>query len=419
MALGGKTVMKKISISRLFGVIPAIFALLISLVVFPQTVNAAECDPAFFSQNNIGLYSDCPEACESGSSVIGVGGGVPAETTSYLDGRNITALYEQNKARYEAAGTANNVKPQIIAALHYREAGMNPASSVYNGAALGSGTNVDGQLVVSDPIEDATRATKTLVGLASGVYGVDITKEDLTIEELGKAFLAYNRGYLYERSGNTYDQSPYVMNGFDEEHMNMAWVGPPGDPALDAGQIDGNKAGALAVLSYLGGVTGDVECSTSGVVAGDIVKTAIGLAMDRPAANGETDVSLTVQAYRDVFPQYNSAPFAYPAITDCGRFVSTVMRSSGADPTFAEVFVPTQIDYMNSSGKYNSLGTIGIDQMQPGDIVATPGHIIIFTGPNGEYMAADASYQDRVPSVRPTGGVTWMIGEGAGVWRLK
>lgn len=185
------------------------------------------------------------------------GGALPQETIAYLDGRNVRGLAEQNKERYLYAEAQTGVPWQIVAALHYREAGMSTGSSIYNGAALGSGVNVDGQLVVSDANEDAVRATTHFVNMAMGVYQINVLTPGLTTEQWGNAFLAYNRGSLYKRAGLTYLDSPYVMNGYDALHMNMHWPGGAADPGASTrgGGLDGNKAGALAVVMYLGGVT--------------------------------------------------------------------------------------------------------------------------------------------------------------------
>ena len=401
------------------------YTLIVGMVILaiPSMNTSAEtaqnCDTDLYSSNDVLFYNPCENQCSSGDgSVIEL----PLETVKYLDGRDIRALAEANMDRYKAAEAATGVLWPIVAALHYREAGMDSTKSVFNGAALGSGTNVDGKEVVSDPNQDAINAAKTLVELADSVYDIKISKgANISTEQWGQAFLAYNRGFLYEQNGKTYDQSPYVMNGFDNEHMNMSWVGKPADPAVSG--VDGNKAGALAVLAYLAVNVDTIECESEGsAVAGDVIKTALAFALDRPASDGETDVSLTTEAYANAFPNFNSAAFAYPAITDCGRFVSTVMRASGVDTDFKEVGVGNLIDYMDGSSKYQALGQVGFDQLLPGDILATPGHIILYTGQTSDgssYYAVDASFHDRVPSVRPIGGVTWMIDAGAYVWRFK
>lgn len=424
LVAGGELLIMKKLLRRItiFTIIPVLLAFLYPVLpsVSAQSISQPVCDTDFYSSNNVIFFNPCDNLCsEDGGTIVAL----PPETVKYLDDLDIRKKAEDNMERYKAAEQATGVPWAAVAAIHYREASMNPASSLFAGDPLGSGLNVDGKMIVEDPNEDAINAMKTFVRLAGSVYNIVIAPSgsDLSTEQWGEAFLAYNRGFLYQRSGNTYDQSPYVMNGFDADHMNMSWVGGDADPAVSG--VDGNKAGALAVFAYLAVNVDAVECESSGsAVAGDVIKTALAFALDYPVENGQNDVSLTTEAYRNAFPNFNSAAFAYPAITDCGRFVSTVMRASGVDPDFAEVYVPTLMNYLDGSPKYEALGAIGFDQMLPGDIIATPGHIILFTGPtgdSGQYFAADASFYDRVPSVRLSGGVTWMIGEGASVWRLK
>lgn len=176
---------------------------------------------------------------------------LPQETVSYLDGRNVKQLAEQNKDRYLYAQQETGLPWQVVATLHYREAGMNPNSSISNGAPLGSGVNVDGVNVGADANQDAADMAALFLRLAKGVYDIDVIEnlDSMTVEDWGEAFLAYNRGYLFVRADASYTLSPYVMNGFDAEHMNMRW-----SYADTVSGVDGNKAGALATLSYIGGV---------------------------------------------------------------------------------------------------------------------------------------------------------------------
>ena len=403
-----------------------ISGLVLSLVSITGTsvsaLETAKCDKRFDSANNVLYYDQCDPVCSPSSStsvIVGGGTSLPAETVSYLDGRGIKNLATQNQARYDYASSQTKVPWQVIAALHYREAGMSATQSVYNGAALGSGINVDGQNVVSDANTDATNAATTFIGLAQGVYNIDVTApaDSITLEQWGNAFLAYNRGYLYKQNGKTYDQSPYVMNGFDTTHMNMSWVGKPADPA--ASGVDGNKAGALAVLVYLGGAQLTSNCSTSGAVAGDMIKTALNYARDTPAPDGMTSPTDAKETYRKAIVEFNGTTATYPEITDCGRFISTILHASNVDANFPAVSVTAIINYMNSNSKYQSLGALTMMDMQPGDIIATPDHIMMYTGTNGSHVAVDASYQERVPSVRTAASVTWMVTNGASVWRLK
>ncbi|MGV9001810.1 MAG: M23 family metallopeptidase [Candidatus Saccharimonadaceae bacterium] len=193
---------------------------------------------------------------------------LPQETLDRIEALDIQGRAKQNMERYTYAQEQTGVPWAVIAALHYREAGMRGEASILNGQPI-LGTaykNVDGKTISADPKEDAVTAANALKGLAKGVYDVDVTKSGLSLEEWGRAFLSYNRGYLFKRADVPYTASPYVMNGFDAQHMNMHW-----SRADTVSGIDGNKIGALAILTYLNGQPlGKGLCSgVVGVVGGN------------------------------------------------------------------------------------------------------------------------------------------------------
>ena len=409
-------------------IVLALLFTLTSAVSTTRRVDAVGCDESFYSQNDILFYNPCSEACSADSTtsvVVGNASGIPLTTVDYLDGLGVQAKADgpENKNRYMYAESQTGLKWQVLAALHYREAGMVENASIVDGSPLGSGQNEDGVTIVSDPNQDAVVAAELFITLAKKIYGIDpsIYGDTMTIEQWGSAFLAYDTGLLYKQRGKTYDLSPYVMNGFDEQHLGMAWLGSPFDRDEDrtAGTKDRDRAGALSVMVYLKAITVESECSPSGAVFGDIVQTALSFANDTPASDGTNQPSDAKQAYRDAMPKYNGTDATYPQITDCGRFVSTVMRASGADPEFPPVGVGKLTSYMNNSPKYQSLGTVAFADLRPGDIMAIPAHVILFTGEVNGYMAADASLTERVPSVRKVGSPLWMLDNGAEVWRLK
>lgn len=206
----------------------------------------------------VGAISQVSSTSPPGDSTVQL----PQATVDYLDNRGVKDRAQQNMARYTYAQQKTGVPWQVVAALHYREAGMSAGGSALDGEPiLGyEYTSVDGQTIGATPNDDAANAANALKRLAKGVYGVDVTK-NLTLAEWGEAFLAYNRGYLFKRAGVSYTESPYVMNGLDSSHMNMSW-----SSADTVSGVDGNKAGALAVMSYLGGATGGSQCTNTGGV---------------------------------------------------------------------------------------------------------------------------------------------------------
>ena len=133
---------------------------------------------------------------------------------------------------------------------------MNPESSMSNGARLGSGINVDGVDVQADPNVDAINMAKLLVNNGKGVYNVDITDpEQQTLEAYGKAFLSYNRGYMYVNAGVDWKESPYPMNYLTEENIKMKFPCNASEPSSTRCKTN-QSVGALAVMIYLGGFDG-------------------------------------------------------------------------------------------------------------------------------------------------------------------
>lgn len=192
---------------------------------------------------------------------------LPQETLDRIEQQDLRGRAEQNMERYTYAEEQTGVPWYVVATLHYREGGMRGEASALNGQPiLGFPyVNVDGQMVGANPKEDAVNAANALKRLAAGVYDVDVTQDNLTLEDWGWAYLAYNRGYLFKRVGASYTVSPYVMNGFDDQHMNMSW-----SSADTVRGVDGNKIGALAAMTYLSGQ------SLGGCGDGSIVAPIVG-----------------------------------------------------------------------------------------------------------------------------------------------
>jgi len=102
---------------------------------------------------------------------------------------------------------------------------------------------------------------------------------------------------------------------------------------------------------------------------------------------------------------------------DCGNFIATVMRMSGADPSFPISGVSRMHTYMtNHPEKYEQIKTTSSTAgLQPGDILTEvsphyDGHILMYLG-NGQI--AQASQGEEMPAQQ-----AWWSMNGI-VWRLK
>lgn len=193
-------------------------------------------------------------------------GKLPPESQHVFD----TAKPAIDKLRpvYEHGAQETGIKWQYLAALHYREANNAQGTSILAGESLGS-SNPDGITDTggSDANANAVAAAKHFVEMAKMVYGVDPTK-DQSFEDLQKAFLAYNRGFIYKWGNVPPDKSAYVMSGYDEAHaLPMPWAVLP--PASQYTEIAGSdsRLGAMAILAGLGvdgGSSG--SCNSTGAL---------------------------------------------------------------------------------------------------------------------------------------------------------
>lgn len=157
-----------------------------------------------------------------------------------------------------------------------------------------------------------------------------------------------------------------------------------------------------------GGAAGGQVCS-NGVVAGDIVKTGLGLAW--PTKGHGKDKNDATPAYQTAMPKYNPAAAAASndPWSDCGVFVATVITAT-ADPSYQKRGTSAQIAYMQAHPeKYefftSSDYTGSTEKLQPGDILINHGHTMLFTGPykggDGKlYNVADASWHGHVPQAQ-------------------
>lgn len=141
---------------------------------------------------------------------------------------------------------------------------------------------------------------------------------------------------------------------------------------------------------------------TSGVVAGNIAQTAINLAWGDKGHSGTTADKAR--------PEYVAARSTYNSkvgndYSDCGIFVATVMRASGADPNYPESGTVNQLPYLRGNAKYQVFEDINsVDNLKPGDILIynvpdkSQGHTYIYVGSDGgAFNARGASQGTHVP----------------------
>lgn len=135
----------------------------------------------------------------------------------------------------------------------------------------------------------------------------------------------------------------------------------------------------------------------AGVVSGDIIATAKNLSWDTFIWKWEPK-----PAYVEARRKYNQE--AGPDYTDCGKFVATVMRASGADPEYQAFFTGSQLEYVrkNNGSKFLVIEKPQFSDLKPGDVLVnnsdSGGHTLIYAGDQGnDVWGYEASLGDTSP----------------------
>lgn len=164
-----------------------------------------------------------------------------------------------------------------------------------------------------------------------------------------------------------------------------------------------------------GSTTGSSGCATAGMGGvASIVQKALELAWPQPFRDanppqpGRNGPTYPTDAYERAVAQFNRGNTGLRSI-DCGVFVSTVMRASGADPDYPPVGTSVQYTYLvNHPELYQIIRNPTQADLQPGDILiitreqrgSSFGHTWIYVGPQaGGYTSASASLNSRAPNL--------------------
>ncbi len=388
-----------------------IFSMIAILLLSQNTSALTEAD---YPAQNIRLYSSKSSACTEAA------GSVSAELS-----KNIPSDWGKI---FSAAAEKHGVNPNFLAALYLTEQGntWKPLNSQWASSPVGAsgpmqfmpGTwsghaedgDGDGKADIMNPYDAVFSAAHLVKSLSTdkntplGDIGSPWKREPMTILY---AAGAYNWG-----GGNiqnhTSDSSPltdaptetqnYLKNIYELFNSDFTKSGHPNykDPAPSG---EGGSENSSANVS---------NCANSGGVhAGSIVETAKGMInKDNPGTPS--------QAYIDARAKYN--PEAGGDMNDCGKYVSTVMRASGADPDYPPAGTSIQRDYVMNSSKYTIINTKSPSDLQPGDILVYSGsgyygHTMIYIGDQGDgNVAVEASLGDHPPRYANIGRVQTQLG---------
>lgn len=223
---------------------------------------------------------------------------LPAASKEKLDA-HMPAI-DKMRPVYDAIEKETGVSWKIMAAIHYREGSNNPGSSMFAGEKLGTRNPDFGDVKGTDIFSNGVKAARHFIDNAKGIYGIDV-RPGMSGLELACAFLAYNRGSMYRNAKRFIGHemspadSPYVMNGIDEAHMNMRWpnVGNFKGPGIDWGEPEstqGKRNTPLGALTILKGLDarengGEVVAERKIVMIAD----SLGVGDDRFAKIQESD----------------------------------------------------------------------------------------------------------------------------------
>lgn len=143
--------------------------------------------------------------------------------------------------------------------------------------------------------------------------------------------------------------------------------------------------------------------SGGSIFRGDLIKTALGLAWDKPVSEGtayKKDAKPSYVAAMEKYSKIRNDNDAIDPFSDCGRFVSNVLRSSELDKNYPLVGAYTdQLPYAKSHPEmYLVIANPSFSDFKPGDIMISTSHTAIYTGADGNDMV-DASLGQRVPAV--------------------
>lgn len=340
------------------------------------------------------------------------------------------AVPEPHRSLFTEAAASTNVNPQFLTALFLTENGnvWKPFDSPW--ATSPAGASGPFQFMpgtwsgyATDGDGDGTADIMNIKDAAFSAAKLIATNTDVStpLGELDKPYApgtilysaaAYNWGGGNLQSKTTPDSplsagpqetqnylinvSSLIKSGFTKS--DYATYGNPRQPdgAVTTGEGDSTTPNATC------GTTGG-----AGIVAGNIVQTAVGLAWDRNVGDSSPPFEkASTTAYQGALKQYSKGGNVGGDIgyTDCGRFVGTVMEASGVDPDYPDVGTWIAADYVRAHPeKYEIIENVNdTSQLQPGDILIDgPNHTYIYVGsqPNG-FDIREASYGSRVPQSR-------------------
>jgi beta-N-acetylhexosaminidase len=231
-----------------------------------------------------------------------------------------------------------------------------------------------------------------------------------------------------------------INSGQKDKYINAIVDGVKASVAVPAGGAAAATPAATDTTTPAATPAAAPSCgSGAGPVVGNRIQTALNLAWTDPAkveairsaiqnvcsitsggnacgqaihdAGGKIAKVDATQSFQDVMAQINPTLGDNDqwAFSDCGVFISTVVRSSGTDKDYPPRGTGAQLPYVQAHPeKYDVVPFTDTSQVQPGDWFIKDGHTFFYTGPNTlspDRNVAEASWGDHVPTLDGTLGV--------------
>lgn len=341
----------------------------------PSEANLRSRDLIFVDQN--GLVGN--NACAAGS-----GTSVPLSTNLP---ESIITQVNANKTVYEEISKRKDVPWQLIAALHYREHGLDGTTNPGNGQGVfqlyslvtsGQYNFPAGPIDTAEFIRQGEIAVDYFLSKQSATpiaaNQVRITATNPSPEAIKDTFYSYNgRAYAEEaaRYGfspttQPYEGSAYVMNKFDTARNAMRIQTKDNSGVLDG--ID-SRPGAYTIYAALAGIAGGAGCSGGGGASGSSIVDIAKAELDKGVVEipDGSNCGPDVQKYTDGVCEYW-----------CADFVSWVYKEAGKPFTegwsggWRVSYVPTMRAWLTTNGTFTGRSQNSFPP-KPGDVVTFGG----------------------------------------------
>ncbi len=345
-------------------------------------------------------------------------GGTDSITTS----ATTTTLSTPSKTSATTLVKASDKTKQIFQLLITGGFNSVQAAAVMGNMQAESGFNSDGKEVGGGGYGLVQWTGGRRTNLEKFALSKSIPNSDIPMQ-IEFLFKEYNSSYKKRLSGTAFDNATNV------DKATEAWMDKFESPAKATNHLSRRiqaanevyglyKDLAPAVTTTAATSTSATNCagvSTGGssvAVSSNIVATAQNFALKTPAKDGMNKASDATPAYVSALAQYNPGG----VVADCGVFVATVMIASGLDKDYPKAGTSEQYKYIKSHPeKYTIIESPKTSDLQPGDILlrssemgGSDHHTAIYTGDTG-FPMIDASQDQRVPGVRDSNSLAWML----------